>query len=460
MEIEMIKHRRTSTLHAVMLALALSLVACGDDTDDTGTSNNVNNVNNANNTNNGTNVNNMSTDMGSPDADNNVTADISMVECGEPTGMRPPQISEHAGVFAPDDAEGKVVIFGGSLGIPENCGIPQRTAETTTWIYDVACDSWSRLESQTNPPGRSRHSATYDEANNRMIVFGGISGQTALGDTWALDLDSGEWSEIQTTGDAPDARFNHGAAYDPAGRLVVFGGNAGTVLNIEVRADVYVLDLETNTWSDGTPAVSGPAPRTWTSALWDSTQQQLVAFGGGDSSAFGGTVDYFEDVWAWKDQGGTPGWIKLDTNVTTQPEGRFWAGWSYDPVNEQYVLFGGHDDTNLGNKNDTWFFDPATGQWTEHLEGDILNSQPNGFCDFPADFTLVEQESPERRNGHVFVAGPTGAYTMGGKTDCGIVDDLARFDFETQSWEVLTRATAGEVCLRKGGGDTCSSMCL
>lgn len=446
---------RFTGLTLLTLALAFTSVACSDSSDDSQSSNNADNVNNTNNTNNMS-----SADMGEADMEEGIDPDMTTVECGEPTGMRPPQISEHAGVFAPDEGDGKLVIFGGSLGIPENCGIPQRTAETTTWIYDIGCDSWSRLDSATNPPGRSRHSAIFDTNTNRMIIFGGISGQNALSDTWALDLETGEWTELQTTGTPPDARFNHGAAFDPDGRMIVFGGNAGTVINIDVRADVFVLDLETNTWSEGTPEVAGPAPRTWTTTLWDPVQSQLVAFGGGDDSAFTGTVDYFEDVWAWTDQGGTAGWIKLDSNADVQPEGRFWAGWKYDAVNQVYVLFGGHDDTNLGNKNDMWFFDPATGQWSEHFEGDILDGEPNGVCDFPVDFTIVEAESPERRNGHVFVAGPNGAYTMGGKTDCGIVDDLAYFDFEARSWDVLTRATAGEVCLRRGGGDSCTSLCL
>ena len=129
------------------------------------------------------------------------------------------------------------------------------------------------------------------------------------------------------------------------------------------------------------------------------------------------------------------------------------------------MLFGGHDAGNvdgetLGNRNDTWFLDPETGDWTRHLRGDVWNKPANGFCDFPPDFTTIEEESPERRNAHVFVSGPDAAYSMGGKTDCGVIDDLVRFSFETATWENLTRATFGEACLRKGGGDSCSGLCL
>jgi hypothetical protein len=398
-------------------------------------------------------------DGGAPDAG----PDVESTVCGEPTGMRPPQLSEHAGAFVPgeDGSGGTIVVFGGSLGIPENCGFPERTYETTTWLYDVDCDSWSRLESASTPPGRARHTAIYDESNNRVLVYGGLGPGGPLDDTWALDMGTREWSLVETSGGPAPARLNHAAAYDPDGRMLVFGGNQGSsVIDIEPSNDVWALDLASNTWSDVTPAQAGPDPRLWVSALWDSDRSQLVIFGGGDDSAFTGNVDYFEDVWAWSDAGGAPGWEQLDAESRLQPEGRFWAGWTYDPVNQRYLLFGGHDDTNLGNKNDTWFFDPAEGQWAEHLTGDIPNKPPNGVCDFPADFTTIEEASPERRNAHVFVSGATGAYAMGGKTDCGIIDDLARFDFGGAQWEILTRATAGEVCLRKGGGDTCSGLCL
>lgn len=398
-------------------------------------------------------------DIGEPDTG----TDVSLVECGEPTGMRPPRLSEHAGVFVPGEGGtgGTVVMFGGSLGIPENCNFPQRTYETTTWLYDVDCDAWSKLESTVTPPGRTRHTAVYDGAENRMILYGGLSANGPLDDTWALDIETGEWSELETSGGPAPARMNHAAAYDPAGRMLVFGGNlGGSVTNIAPSNDVWELDLASNTWTEVTPAVDGPDPRLWVSALWDPNLSQLAIFGGGDDSAFTGTVSYFDDVWAWSDQGGEPTWERLDAGSAAYPQGRFWAGWTYDELNQSYLLFGGHDDTDLGNKNDTWTLDPSTGQWTQHLEGDVWNKPANGFCDFPADFTVIEPESPERRNGHLFVSGPTAAYTMGGKTDCGVVDDLARFNLEAGEWEVLTRATAGEVCLRKGGGDTCSSLCL
>ncbi len=405
-------------------------------------------------------------DMGGGVEDLGGEADVSTpdmaepVDCPEPTGMRPPRLSEHAGAFVPNDTGGVIVVFGGSLGIPENCGFPERTYETTTWLYDVGCDSWTKLDA-SGPAGRTRHTAVYDSANHRVLVYGGLSASGSLSDTWALDMGSLEWSQISTTG-APPARINHAAVYDEnGGRMLVFGGNLGpSVINIDPANDVWALDLTTNGWSDVTPAAAGPDERLWVSALYDPANDQMVIFGGGDDSAFTGTVSYRNDAWAWSDASGEPTWTEVGGGQRNVPDGRFWAGWTYDDVNKRYVLFGGHDATSLGNRNDTWFLDPATDEWTQELQGDIYNAPPNGQCDFPADFTIVQEASPERRNAHVFVSGGGSAYSMGGKTDCGVIDDLVRLDLATGEWESLTRATAGEVCLRRGGGDTCSSLCL
>ena len=47
---------------------------------------------------------------------------------------------------------------------------------------------------------------------------------------------------------------------------------------------------------------------------------------------------------------------------------------------------------------------------------------------------------------------------FGGKTDCGIVDDL--WSYSDGGWQKLQRATEGEVCLRwRDDPDRCTSLC-
>ena len=102
---------------------------------------------------------------------------------------------------------------------------------------------------------------------------------------------------------------------------------------------------------------------------------------------------------------------------------------------------------------------PILEAWTELAAGDGLNKPANGFCSFPPDFVTMDGHSPERRNAHLFVAGMEKAYTMGGKTDCGVSDDLYQLDLGTARWTRIVRPTIGEACVR-AGGLTCSSYCF
>ena len=44
---------------------------------------------------------------------------------------------------------------------------------------------WTQRSSAVSPPGRFWHAMAYDQARHRTVLFGGISGISILGDTWA-----------------------------------------------------------------------------------------------------------------------------------------------------------------------------------------------------------------------------------------------------------------------------------
>src|SRR4051812_20001804 len=47
--------------------------------------------------------------------------------------------------------------------------------------------------------GRASHSAVYDSANQRMVIFGGFNGTTAFRDVWAFSLTANTWTQISTS---------------------------------------------------------------------------------------------------------------------------------------------------------------------------------------------------------------------------------------------------------------------
>jgi hypothetical protein len=210
-------------------------------------------------------------------------------------------------------------------------------------------------------PGiRGDHSAIYDSLGRRMIVFGGMDDLfTFYNDTWSLNLlpttaamttpPVNHWSPLTTTGTAPTERMGHSAIYDIANnRMIVFGGQD----NFGYQNDIHVLTLgATPTWS--TPTISGtpPAGRLGHTAVYDAANQQMVVFGGNDAAGEKNDVLLLSlpaappFVWSPSPAGGGP--VKRTEHSAI-----------YDGTRGQVILFGGLDNTLLPDgsvlNNDTW----------------------------------------------------------------------------------------------------------
>ena len=115
----------------------------------------------------------------------------------------------------------------------------------------------------TKSPGneavaRYCHSASYDSANDRLLIFGGLnkSGER-LNDLWAYEFAAAQWVRLddKDAGNAPAARFGHRSAYvEKDNELLVFGGILG-------ENALYSFNLTTNTWSTVQTKGTSPVPR-------------------------------------------------------------------------------------------------------------------------------------------------------------------------------------------------------
>lgn len=170
--------------------------------------------------------------------------------------------------------------------------------------------SWALLNpTGTLPSARSNAAYAYDEANDRLIIFGGeVMGTPKLNDVWVLINAGGtngtpSWTKLNPTGTLPQGRHVATAVYDSASnRLVIHGGCAANCS--PALSDTWVLTNANGL--GGQPAwiqlqtPSAPEIRSLHTAVYDPGSKRMIVFGGGQGFF---STDR-NDVWVLKDANG------------------------------------------------------------------------------------------------------------------------------------------------------------
>ena len=209
-------------------------------------------------------------------------------------------------------------------------GFGAGTVPGTVAVGTHLADTWQRpiggrgpwqlvtpLRVEAVPIAREGPAFALDPVRHRLVLFGGLNGDTTLADVWTADLSRPgrpRWSQLcapngtVSCGTGPTARWGSHAVYDPDGnRFIVFGGSTGTGTSTN---DVWALDLRGQpTWHE--LVVEGPRPAArWSAASgFDPVRRRLVVFGGQTGpDASGGTT--LHDTWALS-LDGTPKWTQL-----------------------------------------------------------------------------------------------------------------------------------------------------
>jgi hypothetical protein len=239
--------------------------------------------------------------------------------------------------------------------------------------------AWSNLIPSGAPQVRSNHSAVYDVANNRMIIYGGCgavptsNGCLPIADNvWVLSNANGiggtpTWTQLFPTGGPPAARQAHQAVYDPAiNSMIVWAGQDGGGSGCGTFSDVWVLSHAnglggTPNWTQLATSGGPPPGQYFSTAVYDSANNVLTVFGG--TGLLGTHCGVTNAVWALSHAngtGGTPVWTNLvPQGAAGSPSNREATVAIYEPNTNTMTIFGG--STGIKQLNDTWVLSHANG---------------------------------------------------------------------------------------------------
>ncbi len=244
----------------------------------------------------------------------------------------PEKTQGHAAIY--DSGRDELVLFGGR----EIEGF-RTSLSNELWTFDGY--RWKhRKSAAVGPVARVKHAMAYDEANQRVILFGGWNDQEGLlGDTWAWDGES--WTEIESNSGRPAPRFLHAMSYDRQKQRVVLVGGRNRDGSLP---DVWVL--KDDRWSPLEEGLSGPGPREAHQLAYDSAGDQVVLFGGRNDAGV------YDDLWALSgDQ-----WSEVAVSGP-RPTAREDHAMTYDSSREVVVVHGGRERWNGPRLGDSWEFD-------------------------------------------------------------------------------------------------------
>src|SRR6267143_200504 len=212
---------------------------------------------------------------------------------------------------------------------------------------------WSDGTQAVHPPGVAGSMMAYDSRNNVFVLFGGFDGVHYRGDQWYYVFANDTWAPRPSPW-LPSPRADGRMVYDAGRRaFFLFSGNdySDANFNFHHPADMWRYRWDQDLWSQVYPDVM-PMPRDYPIFATNSASGELLLVGGyGNRTILGDTWTFNTTQLVWR-------------NVSTPdgPSPRMAAVGGYDTLDDTLVVYGGGDKLEV--KTDTWFFrypPPLTG---------------------------------------------------------------------------------------------------
>jgi len=272
----------------------------------------------------------------------------------------------------------------------------------------IVTDSWIQMATPLNPPsGKDSQSAVVNLINNTMVLFGGKDSSSLYNNISLYLLETDTWAMARPAGPVPAARYGHSAVVSAQNLMIVFGGrNQSMFFN-----DIAVYDLVENRWLQRAISGQPPKARIGHTAVVDSTTNQMVVYGGVDSSGvFLNDVRFFDL--------GTFSWLTKSSNGTTAP--RAFHSAIVSPLNVM-IVFGG--STSVSTLGDTACYSLISHVWS----------------------ACPVSSNPGARSSHTAVVSTIHKMTIyGGRDRNGApLDEVWNLDLFTYTWQPITPSGVG-----------------
>ena len=215
----------------------------------------------------------------------------------------------------------KMLLWGGlnNTGLLNDC-----------FVYDPSTDIWQEISINNNKPD-VRHLCSLVRVNsNKVIIWGGVGVDGALGDGAVLSLNNGipdasAYISTNMTG-APSARRGH-TALSIGDKMIIWGGGKN---QSQLYSDGFIYNPADDTWSS-ISNVNAPSARENHASVWTGKEMLIIA-GRGLSGVLSDSYAYNPKTNSWRQLEGSVGKRFNSTAV--------WTG-------EFVLVFGGDNGQRL-----------------------------------------------------------------------------------------------------------------
>ncbi|HKZ59347.1 MAG TPA: kelch repeat-containing protein [Candidatus Thermoplasmatota archaeon] len=304
------------------------------------------------------------------------------------------------------DAESdRIILFGGdAFASSSDDSLTALGDFNDTWAYDMDSNTWTSMAPAAKPPARAFHAMAYVESTDRVVLFGGtapLGSGVKLNDTWSYDFNGNYWRE-ETPSAMPTALRRPQLAYDEASdRLVMFGGIGGTGASWNGSNETWLYAPQTSEWTR--VALSGyPRARFGHGLVYDAASDRVILAGGEyryDTGAGPSFLTFLYDTWTFDVE--MAAWTRVDLNGTYT---RSWDGVMAATGRDGRIL--------LFGSGNPWVFDLNQSRWvlwrwpeppfdlrvtSEFGRVDLYWRAPNGSFNLGLlQYTIYRGEDPDQ----------------------------------------------------------------